>query len=99
MVYGGNFMFNGLRRLKYKIINAIVESVTQNSVAEINDGIDTNEDFKKLCRKVAADSCVLLKNDNILPLTNEKVSWCYRSSHNVRMPSSPHCFCCRFSNR
>ena len=67
-------MFNGLRRLKYKIINAIVESVTQNSVAEINDGIDTNEDFKKLCRKVAADSCVLLKNDNILPLTNEKVS-------------------------
>ena len=41
-------MLNGLRRLKYKIINAIVESVTQNSVAEVDDGIDTNEDFKKL---------------------------------------------------
>ena len=67
-------MLNGLRRLKYKIINAIVESVTQNSVAEVDDGIDTNEDFKKLCRKVAADSCVLLKNDNILPIKNEKVS-------------------------
>ncbi|MBQ9730788.1 MAG: glycoside hydrolase family 3 protein [Bacilli bacterium] len=67
-------MFNGLRRLKYKIINTIVESVTQNSVAEIDDGIDTNEDFKKLCRKVAADSCVLLKNDSILPLSNENVA-------------------------
>ena len=43
-------MFNGLKRLKYKFINFIVESVAQNSVSEIDDGIETNEDFKKLCR-------------------------------------------------
>ena len=67
-------MFNGLKRLKYKIIDFVVESVTQNSVEEVDDGIETSEDFKKLCRKVAAESCVLLKNDNILPLKNEKIS-------------------------
>jgi len=67
-------MFNGLRRLKYKIINAIVESVTQNSVSEIDDGINTKEEFKKICRKSGAESCVLLKNDNVLPIKNEKVS-------------------------
>ena len=67
-------MFNGLKRLKYKIIDFVVESVTQNSVEEVDDGIKTSEDFKKLCRKVAAESCVLLKNDNILPLKNEKIS-------------------------
>ena len=40
-------MFNGLKRLKYKLINFIVESVAQKSVSEIDDGIETNEDFKK----------------------------------------------------
>jgi beta-glucosidase len=46
----------------------------QVSSVEVDDGRESSEKMKKLCRNAAAESAVLLKNDNVLPVGNNKIA-------------------------
>ena len=48
--------------------------LAQKNVELVEKNYMTTEEMKKLCRSVVSEGCVLLKNDRILPLKNQKVS-------------------------
>ena len=60
-----------LDKVKVKILKKIF-SLAQESVEEINDGLSTDERTKSLCRQLAAEGCVLIKNEDVLPIKNEE---------------------------
>lgn len=57
------------------LISAIIKlhnKLSQKSVFEVDDGITSCDEIRELCRKVTAEGCVLLKNDDTLPLCNRQ---------------------------
>lgn len=52
----------------------IINGLMQSSIPEIEDGKGSTEAFQNLCRKAAAESCVLLKNEGVLPIKDKRVS-------------------------
>jgi beta-glucosidase len=63
-----------LHRYLLKKAAPIINGLMQSSIPEIDDGKESTAEFQRLCRKVAAESCVLLKNDGTLPVKDKKVS-------------------------
>ena len=53
--------------MKFELAQKSVKNNTKDSYI-------TSEELKRLCRKTVAEGCVLLKNDNILPIKKQKVS-------------------------
>ncbi|MBR1623416.1 MAG: glycoside hydrolase family 3 protein [Pseudobutyrivibrio sp.] len=45
--------------------------LAQDSVSEIDDGLTTPEETKALCRLLAAEGCVLVKNQDVLPINKD----------------------------
>ncbi len=45
-----------------------VFELAQESVAEIDDGLTSSEKTKALCRSLAAEGCLLVKNEDLLPI-------------------------------
>lgn len=66
-----------MKRIKkaiWKKISYFVNTLSQSSMTEIEDGLTSTEEFKKICRNVAAESFVLLKNEGVFPIEKETVA-------------------------
>lgn len=59
-----------LDKIKRKLVSAAEQSVLE----EVEDGLTTEESFRKMCRRAAAEGCVLLKNEDFFPIREESVA-------------------------
>lgn len=48
------------------------DELAQYSVPEVDDGLTSAEETIALCRELAAEGCVLVKNENVLPINKEE---------------------------
>lgn len=65
---------NKVQKIFHKLSAALVNRLAQGSSVEIEDGLTTDEEFKKLCRRAAAEGSVLLINHDFFPIENESVA-------------------------
>ena len=63
---------NKIDKVKMNIYRAIRNRLVQDSIEEIVDGLTSSDDTIALCRKLAAEGCVLLKNEKVLPINMEE---------------------------
>lgn len=63
-----------IKKAIWKKVSYCVNTLSQSSMTEIEDGLTSTEEFKSLCRKVAAESFVLLKNNGVFPIEQEQIA-------------------------
>jgi beta-glucosidase len=65
---------SNLKKSIEKLLARVRFSLAQMGIEEIEDGLTTDEEFRKLCRKAAAEGSVLLENKEFFPIGEESVA-------------------------
>lgn len=65
---------NKLTKFLYKKISEQVNAAAQAETREVEDGLGSSESFVRLCRQMAAEGMVLLKNDGVFPIEDEQTA-------------------------